>query len=60
MQSDYINVSKETEKKIIEIEKNYLYHKKLEKYKNEPSKFMKYFNSIENIPVIKKKKIKIK
>jgi hypothetical protein len=59
LQSDYINVSKETEKKIIEIEKNYLYHKKLEKYKNEPSKFMKYFNSIENIPVIKKKKLKL-
>lgn len=59
LQSDYINVSKETEKKIIEIEKNYLYHKKLEKYKNEPSKFIKYFNSIENIPVIKKKKLKL-
>jgi hypothetical protein len=55
LQSDYINVSKETEKKIIEIEKNYLYHKKLEKYKNDPDKFIKYFNSIENIPVIKKK-----
>lgn len=59
LQSDYINVSKETEKKIIEIEKNYLYHKKLEKYKNEPNKFIKYFNSIENIPIIKKIKIKL-
>lgn len=59
LQSDYINVSKETEKKIIKIEKNYLYHKKLEKYKNDPDKFIKYFNSIENIPVIKKKKIKL-
>lgn len=59
LQSDYINVSKETEKKIIKIEKNYLYHKKLEKYKNEPDKFIKYFNSIENIPIINNKKIKL-
>lgn len=59
LQSDYINVSKETEKKIIEIEKNYLYHKKLEKYKNEPIKFIKYFNSIKNIPIIKKKNLKL-
>ncbi len=59
LQSDYINVSKETEKKIIEIEKNYLYHKKLEKYKNEPIKFIKYFNSIKNIPIIKNKNLKL-
>ena len=59
LQSDYINVSKETEKKIIEIEKHYLYHKKLEKYKNEPIKFIKYFNSIKNIPIIKKKNLKL-
>ena len=59
LQSDYINVSKETEKKIIKIEKNYLYHKKLEKYKNEPDKFIKYFNSIKNIPIINNKKIKL-
>ena len=59
LQSDYINVSKETEKKIIEIEKNYLYHKQLEKYKNEPNKFIKYFNSIKNIPIIKNKNLKL-
>jgi hypothetical protein len=32
--SDYINVSKQTQKKIENIEKQYLYHRKLEQYKN--------------------------
>jgi len=53
--SDYINVSKQTEKKIINIEKQYLYHKKLEKYKDDPNQFITYFNSIKNLPIIKKK-----
>ena len=57
--SDYINVSKQTQKKIENIEKQYLYHRKLEKYKDEPIKFMKYFNSIKDLPLIKKKKIDI-
>jgi hypothetical protein len=53
--SDYINVSKKTQKKIENIEKQYLYHRKLEKYKNDPIKFMNYFNSIKDLPLIKKK-----
>ena len=53
--SDYINVSKKTEKKIINIEKQYLYHKKLEQYKDDLNKFITYFNSIKNLPIIKKK-----
>jgi hypothetical protein len=53
--SDYINVSKKTEKKIINIEKQYLYHKNLEQYKNDSKKFITYFNSIKNLPIIKKK-----
>ena len=55
IQSDYINVSKQTQKKIENIEKQYLYHKKLEQYKNDPIKFIKYYNSIKNLPIIKKK-----
>jgi len=55
--SDYINVSKKTEKKIINIEKQYLYHRKLEKYKDNLKKFIKYYNSIKNSPIILKKKI---
>jgi hypothetical protein len=59
IQSDYINVSKQTQTKIENIEKQYLYHKKLEKYKNDPIKFMKYYNSIKNLSIIKKKKLKV-
>lgn len=55
IQSDYINVSKQTQKKIENIEKQYLYHKKLETYKDDPIKFMKYYNSIKDLPIIKKK-----
>ena len=55
--SDYINVSKQTQKKIENIEKQYLYHRKLEKYKNNNKKFIKYYNSIKNLPIIIKKKI---
>lgn len=60
IQSDYINVSKETEKKIINIEKEYLYHKILEKYKDNPIKFMKYYKSIKKSLILKKKYINIK
>jgi hypothetical protein len=59
IQSDYINVSKKTQKKIEQIEKQYLYHKKLEKYKDDPNKFMKYYNSIKDLPIIKRKKFKV-
>jgi hypothetical protein len=59
IQSDYINVSKQTQKKIENIEKQYLYHKKLEKYKDDSIKFMKYYNSIKDSPIIKKKKLKV-
>ena len=59
IQSDYINVSKQTKKKIEQIEKQYLYHKKLEKYKDNPIKFMKYYDSIKDLPIIKKKKLKV-
>lgn len=54
IQSDYINVSNKTKLKIINIEKEYLYYKKLEKYKDDPKKFMKYYNSIKHLPIIKK------
>jgi len=59
IQSDYINVSKETKQKIEDIEKEYLHHKKLEKYKDDPIKFMKYYNSIKDSPIIKKRKLKV-
>lgn len=57
--SDYINVSKQTQKKIENIEKQYLYHRKLEQYKNNQKKFIKYYNSIKNSPIIIKKNIKV-
>jgi hypothetical protein len=59
IQSDYINVSKQTQTKIENIEKQYLYHKKLEKYKDDSIKFMKYYNSIKDLPILKKKKLKV-
>jgi serine phosphatase RsbU (regulator of sigma subunit) len=59
IQSDYINVSKQTKKEIEQIEKQYLYHKKLEKYKDDPNKFMKYYNSIKDLPIIKRNKFKV-
>jgi hypothetical protein len=59
IQSDYINISKQTQKKIEHIEKQYLYHKKLETYRDDPIKFMKYYNSIKDLPIIKKKKLKV-
>jgi hypothetical protein len=59
IQSDYINVSKQTKQEIENIEKEYLYHKKLEKYKDDPIKFMKYYDSIKDLPIIKKKKLKV-
>lgn len=58
IQSDYINVSKQTEKKIKNIEKEYLYHKKLEKYKDNPIKFIKYYKSIKKSIILKKRNIK--
>ena len=59
IQSDYINVTKETEKEILKIERNYLFYKKLEKYKNNENKFIKYFNSIKNSSILKKRNINL-
>ena len=41
------------------MEKQYLHHKKLEKYKDNPIKFMKYYDSIKDLPIIKRKKLKV-
>jgi hypothetical protein len=59
IQSDYINVSNKTKLKIIKIENNYLYYKKLEKYKDDPNKFIKYYNKIKNSSILKKRNLNL-
>jgi hypothetical protein len=59
LHSDYINVSKQTKQEIENIEKEYLYHKKLEKYKDDPIEFMKYYKSIKDSSILKKRNIKV-
>lgn len=59
IQSDYINVSKETEKEIIDIETNYLFYKTLEKYRSNEQIFYKYYKKIKSSPIIKKRNLNL-
>lgn len=55
--STFLTVTPKTQKLMDEVEKNYVFHPRLEELKDSPEEFKRYYQTIMKHPLVKKKKV---